>query len=50
MGALVLSFVYNFTTGFDISALLGSLPGSKFFALSGFHLFFFFFLSSDQIA
>lgn len=42
MGTLVLSFVYNFTTGFDISTLLGSLPGSRFFALSDFSLLFFF--------
>lgn len=42
MGASVLSFVYNFTTGFDISALLHSLPGSRFFAPSGFpHILFF---------
>lgn len=47
MGALVLSFVYNFTNEFDISALLGLLPGSRFFALSGFPNFFF---PSDQIA
>lgn len=46
MGALVLSFVYNFTTGFGISTLLDSLPGSRFFAMSGFPHFF----PSDQIA